>query len=253
MSDVCLTCGLIGDLEAHHVAGRHNHATLTVAVCLDCHSILSTWQRSAGIELDAAAHHGELDATRALVVGAVHLVLLYAQRHANESWFPAPLAVLSARAMSKMLDSMGPADRLGRWLPDPTVPPTEATPAHWPSRTDTDRIVEMAHLARALSEILGEVAPLPIATLTDIAAHPHRFDAAIGRATQEQTIASTLVELVSRYLELTAGIVKALLASDAAAIGGSGVLAQFDAWFAAATQLLEHVWRVTDTGVGVAT
>jgi len=253
MPDVCLTCGLLGDLEAHHVAGRHNHATLTVAVCLDCHSILSTWQRSAGIELDAAAHHGELDATRALVVGAVHLVLLYAQRHANESWFPASLAVLSARAMSKMLDAMGPTDRVGRWLPDPTVPPTEATPVQWPTRTDTDRIVEMAHLARALSGILGEVAPLPIATLIDIAAHPDRFNDAIGRAAHEHAFTTTLLELVSRYLDLSAGIVKALLAADAVGIGDTDVLTQVDAWFAAATQLLEHVWRVTDTGVGVAT
>lgn len=253
MPDVCLTCGLIGDLEAHHVAGRHNHATLTVAVCLDCHSILSTWQRSAGIELDAAAHHGELDATRALVVGAVHLVLLYAQRHANESWFPASLAVHSARAMSKMLDSMGPADRLGRWLPDPTVPPTEATPVRWPARTETDRVVEMAHLAHALSGILGEVAPLPIATLTDIAAYPNRFNDAFGRAAQDQEFASTLLQLVSRYLDLSAGIVKALLATDAVGIADTDALAQFDAWFAAATQLLDHVWRVTGTSVDVAT
>lgn len=253
MLDVCLTCGLIGDLEAHHVAGRHNHATLTVAVCLDCHSILSTWQRSAGIELDAAAHHGDLDATRALVVGAVHLVLLYAQRHANESWFPAPLAVLSARAMSKMLDSMGPTDRVGRWLPDPTVPPTEATPVRWPTRTETDRIVEMAHLARALSGILGEVAPLPIATLIDIAAHPDRFNDAIGRAAHEHAFAGTLLALVSRYIDLSTGIVKALLSSDDVGIGDTDVLTQFDGWFAAATQLLEHVWRVTGTSVDMAT
>ena len=75
MEGVCLTCGLYTSLEAHHIAGRHNHATLTVPVCSDCHRVLSHWQLATGIELHHDADLSELDATRALLVGALHLLV----------------------------------------------------------------------------------------------------------------------------------------------------------------------------------
>lgn len=61
MDGCCLTCGQFDDLEAHHVAGRHNHQ-LIVAVCVDCHRILSRWQLAAGMELEHGAA-GDLDRT----------------------------------------------------------------------------------------------------------------------------------------------------------------------------------------------
>lgn len=161
MDGVCLTCGLLTDVEAHHVAGRHNHATLTVAVCIDCHRILTRWQYAAGVELAEDAETAELDESRALIVGAVHLIRLCAQRHADLTWYPAPLAVLAARAVSKVLDALQPATRPGRWLPDPSVLPTEATPTAWSPATEIDRLVELTQLARTagggdeLAAILG--------------------------------------------------------------------------------------------------
>src|SRR5450756_1676217 len=111
MTDWCLTCGQFAELEAHHVAGRHNHRALTVALCPECHRVLSAWQLASGVELAAAAERTELDATRALVVGVMQLLQLFAQRHAECSWLPAGLWTHSGRAASRMLDGCGPADR----------------------------------------------------------------------------------------------------------------------------------------------
>ncbi len=168
MDGCCLTCGQFDDLEAHHVAGRHNHA-LIVAVCVDCHRILSRWQLAAGMELEAGAARSDLDRTRALVVGAVHLLQLFGQRHRERSWVSAELSIHTARAVSRLLDSCGPADRPGRWLPDPTVPPAEATPVGWSAAAELDRTTEFAHLTLALARILGDVPPLTIEVLTDLA------------------------------------------------------------------------------------
>src|SRR4051812_6647384 len=98
MTGPCLTCGLHVHLHAHHVAGRHNHATLTVAVCADCHRILTSWQLASGVELDANAPRTDLDAQRALLVGVAQLIQLYAQRHPEHSAISSPLAIHTVRA-----------------------------------------------------------------------------------------------------------------------------------------------------------
>jgi hypothetical protein len=183
MTDWCLTCGQFAELEAHHVAGRHNHRALTVALCPDCHRVLSGWQLASGVELDVAAERTELDATRALVVGAMQLLQLFAQRHAECSWLPAELLTHSGRAASRMLDGCGPADRPGRWLPDPTVPPCEATPVGWPKAAELARTSQFAHLVLALAQILGEPPPIPAEQLTDIAADPRGVRRGLSRTT----------------------------------------------------------------------
>ncbi|MDP9359041.1 MAG: hypothetical protein M3R02_27925, partial [Chloroflexota bacterium] len=66
MDGICLTCGTFADLEAQHVAGRHNHHSLTVLVCRPCHEILTRWQYAAGIDLEEKSPRTELDALRAL-------------------------------------------------------------------------------------------------------------------------------------------------------------------------------------------
>jgi hypothetical protein len=40
----CEVCGRVAPIEHHHVAGRR-HAPDIIAVCLNCHGILSHWQR----------------------------------------------------------------------------------------------------------------------------------------------------------------------------------------------------------------
>src|SRR5215213_3825996 len=166
MEGVCLTCGLYTNLEAHHVAGRHNHATLTVPVCTDCHRILTHWQLAAGVELHHDADDSDLDATRALLVGALHLLVLYGQRHGDVTWVRAPLSMYMARAVSKVLDHFEPSSRSGRWLSDPTVPPLEATPVAWPAATEADRITQIADLTLELSRIMDEQPPCSVETLT---------------------------------------------------------------------------------------
>lgn len=176
-----------------------------------------------------------------MVVGAVHLLLLYAQRHADVSWFPAELAVHTARSASKLLDMLQPADRSGRWLPDPTVPPTEATPVAWPASTEVDRIAEMAHLARALSEILGEVPPLTIHTLTDIATHPDAWKSRLDRATEDQAVATALLALVTDYMELSRSMVRQLLHLEDLHQIEEPLVEQAAAWFDSARLLLDQV------------
>jgi len=244
VTGVCLTCGLRTDLEAHHVAGRHNHATLTVAVCVDCHRILTRWQYASGTELAEGADTAALDASRALVVGAVHLVQLFAQRHADLSWFPAPLAILAARAASKVLDALQPATRPGRWLPDPTVPPIEATPTAWPGATEVDRIVEMTHLTREVSEILGEASPLTVAVLAEIAGDPLRFQAAWDDAVSDTAIGMQVLDMVSKYLELSTEMMHRLLTLDDIAASDDELVSAAAEWFRSGEEFLTEALRI---------
>ncbi len=146
MQGICLTCGTVAELEAfleleaHHVAGRHNHRGLTVLVCRPCHEILTRWQRAAGIDLGEKSPRTALDALRALAVGATHVLRLYAERHGDASPIPAPLAVHTARAISLLMDSSGDPERPARWLPDPRKPPIDVVPVGPPwGRPDPDQ------------------------------------------------------------------------------------------------------------------
>lgn len=104
MNGICLTCGIYADLEAHHVAGRHNNMQLTVLVCLECHRTLTRWQYAAGIDLKERSPRTELDALRTVAVGATHVLRLYAERRGQASPIPASLAVHTARAISRLMD-----------------------------------------------------------------------------------------------------------------------------------------------------
>jgi hypothetical protein len=202
MTRICLTCGHNGELEAHHVAGRRNHP-FTVDVCVDCHRLLSDKQRAAGIELRAAVEGVPLDSSRALLVGAMHLVQLFAERHAGMAWFPDWLAVRTARAISKLLDMCQPADRPGRWLPDPTVVPAVAAPMQWPASHEVDWIAEMARLAQALTGIIGGIPPLAVATVAAIVRDPAGWKAEFDHALQDQQFATALVGLGSQYIDIS--------------------------------------------------
>jgi len=243
MVGACLTCGARADLEAHHVAGRHNHATLTVAVCVDCHHILSTWQQAAGTELHHDAPTGDLDASRALLVGVVHLIQMYGQRH-PESWVPAPVAVHTARAISKLLNGVGAADRPGRWLPDPTVTPGEATPVQWPSTTEVERIRDMAHLANYLQGLLGEVSPQLTEALAGAAARPAEWADAFHRAAANEETTRQVALVVTNYIDLSAALMVRLLHVDDLNTPDQGLLQGLADWFRSAHHLLDTVLAV---------
>jgi hypothetical protein len=143
-----------------------------------------------------------LDSSRALLVGAMHLLQLFAQRHAGTAWFPDWLATRTGRVISKLLDMCQPADRLGRWLPDPTVLPAVAAPAPCPSSSEVEWIGEMARLAQALTEIIGGIPPLAAVAVTAIAKDPAGWKALVDEAAQDQTYAEAVLGLVSQYSDI---------------------------------------------------
>jgi len=245
MDGPCLTCGVWADLEAHHVAGRNN-SPLVVPVCVPCHDVLSNWQRAAGIELERAAPRTEPDRTRALVVGAAHLLQLFAQRHRDRSWISAELWILTARASSRLLDACAPPDRLGRWLPDPTVMPAEATPAAWNEAAEVARTAELAHLVLALARVLGDTPPLTIDVLTGIADDPKPVIDAFTRAAADEDSTHEILELVEGYLLTSARLVRQLLAldmDDPWALD-QALLREAAAWFGTAERLLHQLLDV---------
>jgi hypothetical protein len=252
MRGVCLTCGLSGELEAHHVAGRRNHAA-TVGVCVECHRILSIWQRAAGIELRETVDGTELDATRALLVGALHLVRLFAQQHADGNFFPNWLVIHTGRAVSKLLDMMQPPDRAGRWLPDPTVPPIEAIPIPQRSVSEAEQIAEIAHLGGALSTIVGEIPEFPASTLTVIAENPRWWIEAVEHAVgQDLAYATALAGLVEQYMDLSRGMIERLLQVDDLDQSDEVLLDELTAWFDCMRELLNKVQTIIGTEIAVA-
>ncbi len=216
MDGVCLTCGVFADLEpfvgldVHHVAGRHNHAHLTVLVCRACHAILSSWQRAAGIDLEEKSPRTELDALRALAVGATYLLRLYAERHGEYSPIPAPLAVHTARAISLLMDSSGAPDRPARSLPDPRVPPIDVVPVG-PPGDDPARISEVAYLAAELSRELGEPLPQTAELFGRIGDRPEQAQAALAQVFEDPPTVEELLRRIDEVMTRGAAIVRQFL------------------------------------------
>jgi len=238
MTGTCLTCGMLTtDLEAHHVAGRHNHHTLTVTVCPDCHHILSTWQRASGVELEESTPLTALDATRALLVGVADLLRLFAQRHADATLIGAPLATHTARAMSKIMDGFGPLDRPGRWMPDPTVQPTEAAPIGWPAAGSGAQVRELAFLLREVATILGD----PSALFTALTEDPERLCAAFDTGSPELTeLGSLLVEHVTHCQQM----ILRLLTVESANGADPQLLDDLRSWYLSAYAQLERMFAL---------
>jgi hypothetical protein len=245
MDGLCLTCGLWDDLEAHHIAGRGN-ATIVVPVCVPCHTILSNWQRAAGIELEHDAPRTETDRTRALVVGSVHLLQLFAQRHRDRSWISTELWAYTARASSRILDACAPPDRPGRWLPDPTVLPAEGTPAAWTEAAEVQCTFEFAHLLLILTRQLGDTPPLTCDVLANIAADPQSVIDAFTRVAADEDSTRQLLQLVQDYLSTSSRMVRQLLTldlNDPDAIE-QAVLEEASSWFSTGQRLLQQLLAV---------
>lgn len=172
MESICLTCGHRADIEAHHVAGERNHQSLTVPVCVPCHRVLSHWQLAAGIELHKLVDGTPEDSVRALIVGAMHLFQLLAERHPGRSWITVTTAIRASRAHSRLTDSVLPPDRAGRWFPDPTVPPLEVPGLEWPLANEAEWTREVASFALKLCDILEVHPPLAVGTMRAMIVDP---------------------------------------------------------------------------------
>jgi hypothetical protein len=216
-----------------------------VAVCPDCHRILSAWQLSYGIQLDADAPRGDLDTLRALMVGVAQLLLLYAQRHPERTVVGISLAAHTARAISKILDATGPPDRPGRWLPDPTMAPTEATPVAWPLENETEWFTEWAHLLRVLAMALGEQSPIAPQTFATLAANPDRLSLAIDSG--EPVLAHALARLVDYVTNSHQIILRLLEVQDPSRLDEE-LLEEAAVWISTGHRLLCGALSVALTG-----
>ncbi len=240
MDGVCLTCGTFAALEAQHVAGRHNHHSLTVLVCRPCHEILTRWQYAAGIDLEERSPRTELDALRALAVSATHLVRLYAERHGDASLIPAPLAVHTERAISLLMDASGDPERPARWLPDPRVPPIDVIPVG-PPTDDPARVGDLADLIRELSGELAVPPPLPPDMLRAVGKQPaHLQQAAAGAFADPRTVAEALA-LVEQVMSRGASVLAQLLRLPSFDHVDAPLLEEARVWIDTGMQLLEKV------------
>ncbi len=246
MIGTCLTCGHFGELEAHHVAGRHNNATLTVLVCSDCHRILSGWQLAAGIELRQDAPRSDLDSLRALAVGVLHVFQLFGQRHPERSWIPGPLAVLTGRTTSRLLDSFDSPHRPGRWLPDPTFSPAEAVPVAWQSASEAERVAELAHLGLSLTKFLGEQPPLPPGLLADVVARPAFYTRAFAAIDEDDQESVRLLQAIAEHSTQAQRLVVRLLTLEDFSRVDEALLEEARLWIDTSTRLLAQTLDLAD-------
>src|SRR4051812_48398638 len=174
--EVCLTCGTVGSVEAHHVAGRVNFPDLVVPVCLGCHLILTNWQHAAGMNLEPG-ERVDADRFRALLVGCLHLVQLIADRHADTDrlGLSARLADHLARVCSKVLDEDEDRGREGRWLPDPAWFVSTVTPLGFDESTEHQRAADLLGLVVFLAETLGGLPVVTLRRLREMAVRPDDF------------------------------------------------------------------------------
>lgn len=114
----CLTCGRLGPIEGHHVAGWRNDPDLIVNLCTPCHKVVTSWQYAAGINL-TDGERTEVDISRAVLVGCAHLFELFLHRHPGLTVLQPDQAHRAGRYVSMGLDLMADPEREGRWTPDP--------------------------------------------------------------------------------------------------------------------------------------
>lgn len=243
MLGICITCSWTSDnIEQHHVAGRHNYPTLTVPVCLDCHQILTRWQQAHGIELAADAAREPVDQVRALVAGVFDLFRLLGQRHPDRLLISHALSQLNGRALSHLFDQFAPPDRPGRWLPDPTQPPTEATPVPFVEETEMDLLVLYATLTLQFLDLFEDPAPQhQIQALRQLIANPHEFQAAWRQLTDDQARAEALMADLQAQLERSLRVVRWMLSVDRDNIPDPETLEEIRIWFDTGRRLLERL------------
>jgi len=152
---------------------------------------------------------------RALVVGTMDLFRLAAQRHPMRSLVGAPLATLTGRACSRLLDLGGSADRTGRWMPDPTQPPTEARPVAALEQTELDLVVLFATLTADFLSLVGDHRDqVAISLLRAVAEDADGFHRAWHALQHDQARVGELLVSLRAERERSELVVMALLTAD---------------------------------------
>ncbi len=244
MLGICLTCGHPDHIEQHHVAGHVNYPSLTVPVCTPCHTVLTAWQRAHGVNLDRQHTPHETDRLRALIVGTLDVLRLLRQHHPSE---PGPeLLLLGGRAFSRLLDLLAPADRPGRWLPDPSQPPREEPPTWWVEEAELDLLVLVATLAADFLDAVGGLPEVPTEALRHVAVNPAGFDAGWRDqlAVEDPSARQLLLDLAG-YLQRTHRVVRWLLTVDPQQLPSPELLAEATLWFDTGCRLLDEVVQLT--------
>ena len=243
MTGVCLTCGVVTDVEAHHVGGRRNWPGLVVPVCPDCHRVLTSWALAAGIELSEASERAEVDRRRALLVGGLHVVQLSARRAPDELARP-ELWAHAARAISRLLDAGGPCDRAGRWLPDSTIMPTHPIPVAVDPSTAEARVREMIYLAGALLRLLGDQPPVTAQLCEAIAADPRPIPDRLLAIAVDDHAGPALAALITTHLDAAHRVMLWLLSVEDWEVIDERLLDEARVWLDTGTRLLHKVVRV---------
>jgi hypothetical protein len=243
---ICLTCGHPSNIEQHHVAGRSNYPTLTVPVCVDCHRILTAWQRGHGVLLAHDNQPYEVDRLRALAVGVYDLFRLIAQRHPSRIALSPAVAVLTGRAFSRLFDLSAPHDRPGRTLPDPTQPPVEAVPVWWVEETALDLVVLLATLtvdvlACEPAEAAQAVEPKVLEALRRIIARPQQAQWGWEQLNADQQRARQLLADIGAQLERSQRLVRGLLDLHPDDTPAPELLDEIRLWFDTGRRLLDQL------------
>ncbi len=249
MDAVCLTCGTRGPVEGHHIAGRYNDKQLVVPVCVECHLILTNWQYASGIELGEAAPRSELDVQRAVLVGALHVIQLYAQRHSDYSWLSADLATLMSRVCSKLLDDTGDPDREGRWLPDPTYPVTLGTVTTWNGDTEDERVSEFAWLVLALGKVFGDMPTFTASRLRQMATRPADFRRAFAVIARDDAAMRLIAIQLADYIDAADALVRRLLLLPDPPVEDATIVEDAAAYFEATSRLGQTVFDLADAAI----
>lgn len=185
----CLTCGRVGDLEQHHVAGWRNDPDLMVVLCVPCHRLVTAMQHAAGINL-VSGPRMEVDVARATLIGAAHLLEVFFARHPGFSRLPPQTVRVAGRLVSAGLDLASDPDRPGRTTPDSRrrVPIPIHGICHDPAQAMADWTRFVSELERILGSGCLEVAARVVrdkihpASATDIALVVGTLAIALGSA-----------------------------------------------------------------------
>lgn len=243
---VCITCGWVtGDIEQHHVAGRRNYPTFTVPVCADCHLILTKWQRAHGVGLREDVPVTEVDRVRALAVGVFDLFRLLGQRHPQQVLLSRSLTQLSGRAMSRLFDQFAPADRPGRWMPDPTQPPVEVMPVAFQPETEADLVVLFARLTLQFADLFGRPEGLPYAAFERLVEQPDLAVRAWQELTADQARSAELVEELQDQLQRGMRVVGWMLTVGPDALPDPEMLEEVRLWFDGGLRVVDHALMLT--------
>jgi hypothetical protein len=233
----------------HLVAGRHNIAELVVAVCGDCHRVLTNWQYAAGIELRPTAVRHPTDVRRALGVGAVHVLQLMQQRN------PIPVASdevfrLIARAISRVLDLAAAPERGGRWLPDPVIEPHLALPTITDPRNAEVQQRELLYFVGELLRLLGDMPPITVEVWERVILEHRSMPERLAAIDAGDHAGPTIAILIEQYVQQAGRIVRWLLTVEDWSVIDERDLDEARVWVETGQRILEKIAQAALLGSG---